>query len=80
MNERALRWRCRRGLLELDLALAQFVATRYGALSAADRTLFQELLQESDADLWDWIQGSEPPARFAPILESFRLGPCSSTP
>ncbi len=69
----SLRWRCRRGLLELDLALDRFLEGGYERLSPRERTLFAELLTENDADLWAWMQGEAAPARFAPLLESFRL-------
>ena len=69
----SLRWRCRRGLLELDLALSRFLEEGYERLSGRERALFEDLLAENDADLWAWMQGAMAPARFAPLLESFRL-------
>ncbi|MDA8383475.1 MAG: succinate dehydrogenase assembly factor 2 [Betaproteobacteria bacterium] len=47
-----LRWRCRRGMLELDLLLAQFLDTRLGQLSERDLACFLNLLDRPDADLW----------------------------
>ncbi|MHB8252253.1 MAG: FAD assembly factor SdhE [Acidiferrobacter sp.] len=73
MSPLALRWRCRRGLLELDLALGGFLDTDYESLSSADRSVFQDLLAESDADIWSWIQGHESPARYASVLRYFIL-------
>ncbi len=73
MTPQALRWRCRRGLLELDLALAAFLAGPYECLDAPERAVFGELLTENDTDIWAWIQGAEPPARYAALLKSFRL-------
>ena len=46
-----LRWRCRRGLLELDIVLPRFLAKHPG-----DRTL-SELLDLPDNDLWDLVSG-----------------------
>jgi antitoxin CptB len=58
-----IRWRCRRGLLELDLVLARFVEQRLTGLSAAEIDAFKSLLQRSDNDLWDLVAGrQEPPA------------------
>jgi len=74
MNPLALRWRCRRGLLELDLALDRFLAAHYEQLTPTEQALFGDLLAESDADLWSWIQGHEPPARYASVLQYFTLG------
>ena len=73
MTPAAVRWRCRRGLLELDLALKRFLEGPYGRLSMPERALFDELLFENDADLWAWMQGAPAPARYAPILKSFTL-------
>ena len=46
-----LKWKCRRGLLELDIVL-----TRYLARHPDDRTLDQ-LLDLPDNDLWDIVAG-----------------------
>ncbi len=73
MNALALRWRCRRGLLELDLALNRFLDTDYEGLAPLEQVQFQDLLAESDADLWTWIQGAEAPARYASVLRYFTL-------
>ena len=52
--ERA-RWRCRRGLLELDLPLQRFVDEHYVSLGEAECRQFEMLLDLSDKDLWDMI-------------------------
>ncbi len=51
-----MRWRCRRGLLELDIVLGRFVE-HYAALDAAQRVVFDELLELPDNTLWDMISG-----------------------
>ena len=53
---RRMRWRCRRGLLELDIVLGRFVE-HYGTLDAAQRLVFDELLELPDNILWDMISG-----------------------
>jgi len=53
--ERRLRWRCRRGLLELDIVLGRFVRQRYAAMDDAQRVIFDELLDMPDTELWDLI-------------------------
>lgn len=73
MNALALRWRCRRGLLELDLALKRFLDTDYEGLTPLEQTQFKDLLAENDADIWGWIQGATPPARYAAVLRYFTL-------
>jgi antitoxin CptB len=61
--ERRLRWRCRRGLLELDIVLGRFIERRYAALDEAQQAAFDELLDMPDTELWDMITGKEVPAR-----------------
>jgi succinate dehydrogenase / fumarate reductase iron-sulfur subunit/antitoxin CptB len=49
--ERRLRWKCRRGLLELDLVLEKYLqGTPYDAELA-------EFLDLGDNDLWDIVSG-----------------------
>lgn len=50
-----LRWRCRRGLLELDLVLDRFMDEHYEQLDQAKRRQFEALLDLPDHDLWDMI-------------------------
>jgi antitoxin CptB len=50
-----LRWRCRRGLLELDIVLERFLERHYPALSGSELEEFKALLGESDATLWEMI-------------------------
>ncbi|SEK83087.1 succinate dehydrogenase assembly factor 2 [Nitrosovibrio tenuis] len=56
--ERA-RWRCRRGLLELDVILQRFVDEHYARLDEAELRQFETLLNLSDSDLWDMIVQKE---------------------
>ena len=52
--ERA-RWRCRRGLLELDIVLQRFMDKYYTQLSEIELQQFTTLLDLPDNDLWDMI-------------------------
>ncbi len=54
-----LRWQCRRGTLELDLALSQFLDQGYVGLSVPQRAAFERLLRESDETLRAWIFGHQ---------------------
>lgn len=56
-----LRWRCRRGMLELDLLLARFVEQHYETLEAAERIAFDRLLETPDPMLFAYLQGTEVP-------------------
>ena len=55
-----LRWQCRRGMLELDYLLGDFLDHRFGALSPAQQADFVRLLGEADQDLQRWLVGGEP--------------------
>lgn len=44
----ALKWRCRRGMLELDLMLQTFVDKQISKLSVAEREVFDRLLDYPD--------------------------------
>jgi antitoxin CptB len=50
-----VRWRCRRGLLELDIVLGRFVVHRYPVMDNVQRVVFDELLDLPDTELWDLI-------------------------
>ena len=70
-----VRWRCRRGLLELDLILNGFLETRYGRLDADQRRQFDELLEVGDNDLLDLAMGRrEPEPRYRMMVEMLRAG------
>ena len=56
-----MRWASRRGLLELDLFLAQFVDQRYDGLTPEMKTLYGELLEAPDQDLLEWLMGRSTP-------------------
>jgi antitoxin CptB len=70
MNEMSrLRWRCRRGIREMDLLLQNFLSVCWNGLNAAERRAFDRLLDESDPDILAWIAGrAEPPDAEYPAL------------
>ena len=47
-----VRWRCRRGLLELDLLLRRFLQQDYADLSPLQTAAFAALVELEDHDLW----------------------------
>jgi len=68
-----IRWRCRRGLLELDLVLKHFLERRFDGLDAGERRLFDELLDAPDNDLLDMALGRmEPAPRYRAVVEMLR--------
>ena len=65
-----LRWRCRRGMKELDVLLARYVDERFCAASSLEQEAFRRLLETQDAVLYDYCLGSErPPPEFAALIE-----------
>jgi antitoxin CptB len=52
---RRLLWRCRRGLLELDLVLKTFVETHYPTLGPEELRHFDQLLDLTDTELWGLV-------------------------
>lgn len=50
-------WRCRRGLLELDIVLRVFVEQTYASLTEDEAEAFIRLLEYEDNDLWDMVGG-----------------------
>jgi len=71
---RKLEWQCRRGMLELDVILAPFLAQHFSALDAKQQAAFVELLDQADPDLYTWIMGFGdcPHQHLQPILQSIR--------
>ena len=52
-----LKWKCRRGLLELDLVLERFLRRGAGELEEAQLARLDRLLDLPDNDLWDIVSG-----------------------
>jgi len=52
-------WRCRRGMLELDLILTRFLETHWDALSTEELAVFERMLHSPDPDLYAWFMGYE---------------------
>ncbi len=69
-----LQWACRRGMLELDVLLGNFLKEAYPSLSLEDKKIFVELLSCADTDLFDWLLGYASPTdeRLARITEAIR--------
>ncbi len=54
-----LRWRCRRGMRELDQLLERWLDREYTAASEEQRGVFRRLLDCEDDRLWRWFLGHE---------------------
>lgn len=51
-EQRRMAWRCRRGMLELDIVLQAFIAQYFDQLTMAELHAFDELLSMPDNELW----------------------------
>jgi antitoxin CptB len=63
-----LRWRCRRGMKELDLLLTRYVEEDYLAATPEQQAAFRALLDSQDPVLNDYFLGREHPSD--PVLRS----------
>lgn len=55
--ERRLAWRCRRGMLELDILLESFLQRGYAALDGQQKQDFERLLALPDQELLEYLLG-----------------------
>lgn len=69
-----LRWRCRRGMRELDVVLTRYLERDWPAAGAADRAAFQALLERQDPEINTLLLGwAEPQDEvLARVLECLR--------
>lgn len=61
MGGSQVRWRCRRGVRELDIALQNFLEREYDRLTVEEKEKFSKLLETPDPLLMDWLYGRESP-------------------
>jgi len=73
-NIERVRWRSRRGLLELDIVFGRFIEAHYAQLDDAERQAFDALLDMPDNPLWDMIAGKQEatPGEQQALLEKIR--------
>jgi antitoxin CptB len=67
-NLERVRWRSRRGLLELDIILGRFIDASYMQLDDAELLVFEALLDMPDNPLWDMIAGRQEATQEDQIL------------
>jgi antitoxin CptB len=67
LNLSRLRWRCRRGMRELDVMLTRYLDGAWDAASPAERAAFAQLVEMQDPQLFGYLVG-----RTAPVEESQR--------
>lgn len=62
LTEGYFRWRCRRGMKELDFILNRYLDHVFGHMSDETKMLFNDFLEEQDMLLWYWLSGKQFPA------------------
>lgn len=69
-----LLWRCRRGMLELDIILLRFAKKNIDSMAEAQLTTFERLLNCTDPELFSWFMGHEKPTEkeFVELVESIK--------
>jgi len=75
LQKKKIRWRCRRGMLELDCLLQPFFDKHFEQLNLQEQQVFEGLLQSEDQTLYDWFYGKSAPERvdFKNLITKIRL-------
>ncbi len=59
----------RRGIKEMDIILSAYADSELARMSEAKISLYDQLLEENDQDLYSWVTGqTQPPSEFADLL------------
>ena len=76
--EARIRWRCRRGMRELELLLEEFLDRAWAGLTGSERAALERLLEYSDRQLQEYLFGGEEPAQreVAGIVAKIRRAVC----
>ena len=73
MKGKALRWRQRRGMKELDVLLERYYRRHHETASAGEKAAFERLLEREDPEIWLWVVGQQPvPPEFADVIAALR--------
>ena len=68
-----VRWRSRRGLLELELLLKPFVEGGFDNLPESLKQDYERLLDHDDLDAHEWLLArTEPPAELKALIAEIR--------
>jgi antitoxin CptB len=69
-----LEWQCRRGMLELDYLLNRFLQQQYDQQPEEVKTVFRNLLTETDPQLFHWLMTApdSAPGSYRGLLEKIR--------
>lgn len=68
---RRLRWRCRRGMRELDQLFGRYIDREWTSASEYERGIFLRLVESEDDKLWRWFTAQEqcPDDQMASLIQ-----------
>ena len=74
MSKSRMLWSCRRGMLELDILLNDFISNQYEVLEEQDHKALLALLDYPDAVLFDLLMGKSSTANqeIADVIKKIR--------
>ena len=74
-----LKWRCRRGTLELDLLLTRYLEATYQQADEIEQQHFQKLLDLQDPEIISYLMGNRfpEPEWLAAIVKKIRSLPAN---
>ena len=80
MSAGRLRWRCRRGMKELDVMLVRWLDGPVRGASSAETACFDRLLDLPDPELAGYLLRGEPPAEpdLAALVAAIRRLPADA--
>ncbi len=61
LSEGYFRWRCRRGMKELDFILNRYLDKAYKKMDDTTKQLLDDMLAQEDMLLWYWLSGKSQP-------------------
>jgi len=69
-----LRWRCRRGMKELDVAMTAYLEKFYPQADSTEQAAFLRLLEEQDPELMNMVMGKldAPDEHMAHVIQTIR--------
>jgi antitoxin CptB len=75
-----LRWRCRRGMKELDVLLGRYVEERFAFATDARQRAFRTLLEVQDPLIYAWCFGAAaaPTPELRALIEDITAAPASA--
>ena len=75
LDSKQLHWQCRRGMLELDDLLMNFLDNNYHQLNHSMQQDFANLLWYPDPELFDWLLGKSSPenSRLCAIVSLIKI-------